>query len=54
MFFYYVMLKDGLQNLNKVSKKILKSADAKKVNGIAENNLISVSAFAPGIDNSIW
>ena len=41
------------KNLNKVSKKILKSADAKKVNGIAENNLISVSAFAPGIDNSI-
>lgn len=41
------------KNLNKVSKKILKSADAKKVNGIAESNLISVSAFAPGIDNSI-
>ncbi|HOM02821.1 MAG TPA: YwmB family TATA-box binding protein [Acetivibrio sp.] len=41
------------KDLNKISKKILKSAGAKKVNGIAENNLISVSAFAPGIDNSI-
>ncbi|HHV30159.1 YwmB family TATA-box binding protein [Acetivibrio mesophilus] len=41
------------EDLNKMSKKILKSAGAKKVNGIAEKNLISVSAFAPGIDNSI-
>ncbi|GAE87263.1 YwmB family TATA-box binding protein [Acetivibrio straminisolvens] len=41
------------KDLNKMSNRILKSARAKKVNGIAEKNLISVSAFAPSIDNSI-
>ncbi|HPT91607.1 MAG TPA: YwmB family TATA-box binding protein [Acetivibrio sp.] len=39
--------------LNKVCIRVLKNADAKKVNGITNNNLISVSAYSPGIDNTI-
>jgi hypothetical protein len=39
--------------LNGVSKRVLEQAGAKKVNGIKDNNLISVSAYSPGIDNAI-
>lgn len=41
------------EDLNRMSKQVLKCAGAKKVNGITDNNLISVSAFTPGIDDSI-
>ena len=39
--------------MNKVSNRILKDVKAKKINGISENNLISVSAYSPFIDNNI-
>lgn len=39
--------------LNGVSKRVLEHAGAKKVNGITDNNLISVSAYSPSIDNTI-
>ncbi|NLP14437.1 MAG: YwmB family TATA-box binding protein [Clostridium sp.] len=39
--------------LNEVSKRVLKHAGARKVNGITDNNMISVSAYSPGIDNTI-
>jgi hypothetical protein len=38
-------------DLNKISKHVLKDAQAKKVNGISDNNLISVSAYSPYIDD---
>lgn len=40
-------------NLNNIGKQILKDAKARKVNGIADRNLISVSAYSSSIDNSI-
>lgn len=39
--------------LNRVSRQIFNDAKAKKVNGITDNNLISVSAYSPGIEKSI-
>lgn len=39
--------------LNEVSKRVLEHAGAKRVNGITDSNLISVSAYSPGIDNTI-
>ncbi|MFZ5986997.1 MAG: YwmB family TATA-box binding protein [Bacillota bacterium] len=39
--------------LNKASKQIFNNARAKKINGITDRNLISVSAYSPIIDNTI-
>ncbi len=39
--------------MNKISSRILKDAKAKKINGISDKNLISVSAYSPLIDNNI-
>ncbi len=43
----------GYEKLNEISRKILKVAGAKKVNGISDNNLISVSAYSPLIGNTL-
>lgn len=40
-------------NLNDICVKIFKSADARKVEGISENNLISVSAYTPSIGQAV-
>lgn len=39
--------------LNAISKNIFKDSNASKVNGIADRNLISVSAYSPAIGDSI-
>lgn len=39
--------------LNDISKSIFKDSGASKVNGIADRNLISVSAYSPAISDSI-
>lgn len=39
--------------LNRISKQILKHASAKKIHGISDNNLISVSAYSPFINNNL-
>lgn len=39
--------------MNRISRLILDGAKAKKVNGMSEKNLISVSAYSPLIDNNI-
>ncbi|MDQ2087866.1 YwmB family TATA-box binding protein [Herbivorax sp. ANBcel31] len=39
--------------LNAVSENVFKNSNASKVNGIADRNLISVSAYSPAISESI-
>ena len=39
--------------MNRVSRLFLEAAKAKKVNGMSEKNLISISAYSPLIDNNI-
>lgn len=41
------------EEMNRISKGILKDAKAKKIDSIADNNLISISAYSPYIDNNI-
>lgn len=41
------------KSINTVSKNIFKGSNANKVNGIADRNLISVSAYSPTIGDSI-
>lgn len=41
------------EEMIRISKIILENAKAKKINGISDNNLISISAYSPRIDNSI-
>lgn len=43
----------GYEALNIISRQILKKASARKVNGVSDNNLISVSAHSPFIDDSL-
>ncbi|NLD46497.1 MAG: YwmB family TATA-box binding protein [Clostridiaceae bacterium] len=43
----------GYEALNVISRQILKNASARKVNGISDNNLISVSAYSPFIDDNL-
>lgn len=39
--------------MNRISKRILKDAKAKKIDIMSDNNLISISAYSPYIDNNI-
>jgi hypothetical protein len=39
--------------MNRISKSILKDAKAKKIDSISDNNLISISAYSPYIENDI-
>ncbi|OPZ83473.1 MAG: hypothetical protein BWY74_04442 [Firmicutes bacterium ADurb.Bin419] len=39
--------------MNRISGLILKDAKAKKIDGMSEKNMISVSAYSPLIDNNI-
>ena len=41
------------EEMHSISKNILKYAKAKKIDSISDNNLISISAYSPYIDNNI-
>ena len=41
------------EEMNSISENILKDAKAKKIDSIYDNNLISISAYSPYIDNNI-
>lgn len=41
------------EEMNRISKIILKDTKAKDIKGIYDNNLISISAYSPYIDNTI-
>ncbi|AEV67047.1 YwmB family TATA-box binding protein [Acetivibrio clariflavus] len=41
------------EEMNRISENILKCAKAKKIESLYDNNLISISAYSPCIDNNI-
>jgi len=41
------------EEMNRISKSILKDAKAKEIDSISDNNLISISAYSPYIGNDI-